>query len=59
MYAGTKRAHDESFWYEPERGRYQNGARDKGTSEDIAGSDITMSFRRADGSNADGFRLPY
>ncbi|KAK3293431.1 velvet factor-domain-containing protein [Chaetomium fimeti] len=58
-YAGTKRAHDESFWYEPERGRFQNGARDKGTSEDIARDEMPMAFARADGSRSYGALLPY
>ena len=59
MYAGTKRAHDESFWSEPEHGRYQNGTRDKGRSDDIVTDITSMPFKRADGSEADGIRLRY
>jgi hypothetical protein len=51
QYAGTKRAHDQSFRYEPEQPRFQDGARETATAEDVAGSDTeNMTFFRADGT---------
>jgi hypothetical protein len=57
-YAGTKRAHDQSFRHEPEQPRFQDGARDKGACEDIAGDGMSWMFPRADGRIMDASRLP-
>ena len=45
QYAGTKRAHDESFKPD-ETPRFQDGARDLGTADDV---DAPMIYKRADG----------
>lgn len=58
QYAGTKRAHDQSFRHEPEQPRFQDGAREKGVAEDITDV-MTMYFTRADGTQRDANRLPY
>lgn len=58
QYAGTKRAHDQSFRREPENSRYQDGAREKGTAEDIADV-MYMSFMRADGTKKSASSLPF
>lgn len=49
QYAGTKRAHDETFRHDSEPTRFQDGARDKGLSEDAHPS-LEMWCKRADGT---------
>lgn len=46
QYAGTKRAHEESFRQDDQP--HYNGARDRGNAEDIGGPSM-MSYKRADG----------
>jgi hypothetical protein len=61
-YAGTKRAHDQSFRHEPEQPRFQDGARESATAEDVEGLDGDSRmhmFQRADGSYRDARLLPY
>jgi hypothetical protein len=50
QYAGTKRAHDQTFRHDDGQVRFQDGARDKGLSEDAHPSS-TMVYRRADGTH--------
>lgn len=50
QYAGTKRAHDESFRQEADLPRFQDGAREEARAEDVIDAAIDdMVFRRADG----------
>ncbi|AEO71674.1 uncharacterized protein THITE_2060243 [Thermothielavioides terrestris NRRL 8126] len=56
QYAGTKRAHDQSFRHDSDQQRYLDGARDKGLSEDIT-TYVSWSFRRADGRHRDARAL--
>ncbi|KAL2264049.1 hypothetical protein VTK26DRAFT_3087 [Humicola hyalothermophila] len=59
VYAGTKRAHGQTFRSEDEP-RRQNGARDEGRAEDVdAGLNEPMIFHRADGKLKDALRLGY
>ncbi|KAK4102636.1 hypothetical protein N658DRAFT_423672 [Parathielavia hyrcaniae] len=55
QYAGTKRAHDQSFHHEPEQPRFQDGARERATAEDVAGGvdEMNWYFSRADGTPKD------
>ncbi|KAK3946156.1 velvet factor-domain-containing protein [Diplogelasinospora grovesii] len=46
QYAGTKRAHDQSFRQDYELPRFQDGARDTGASEDL---EAPLIYKRADG----------
>lgn len=60
VYAGSKRAHDQSF-RQPERdeaARFQDGARERGVVEDVE-VDSSMIFSRADGSRKDANYLKY
>lgn len=47
--AGTKRAHADTFRHDAEPPRFQDGARDQGSSED-ADEIASMQYRRADGA---------
>ncbi|KAK0732641.1 velvet factor-domain-containing protein [Apiosordaria backusii] len=49
QYAGSKRAHDQSFRYDQDSRRYQDGARDDGSLEDADAGFGPMIYRRADG----------
>ena len=55
QHAGTKRAHDQSFRQDSELPRYQDGARDKGVSEDVSPDprSVEMFYYRANGSLRD------
>ncbi|KAL2160909.1 hypothetical protein VTH06DRAFT_1107 [Thermothelomyces fergusii] len=57
QYAGTKRAHDQSFRQESET-RYRDGARERATAEDIQDV-MCMSFMRADGTKKSASSLPF
>ncbi|KAL2185427.1 hypothetical protein L209DRAFT_438833 [Thermothelomyces heterothallicus CBS 203.75] len=59
QYAGTKRAHDQSFRQDSGPSRYQDGARETATAEDIAGDVMCMSFMRADGTKKSASSLPF
>ncbi|KAL2143676.1 hypothetical protein VTI28DRAFT_10106 [Corynascus sepedonium] len=59
QYAGTKRAHDQSFRHDTEQSRFQDGAREKATAEDIVGDVMCMSFMRADGTKRSASSLPF
>ncbi|KAK3899332.1 velvet factor-domain-containing protein [Staphylotrichum tortipilum] len=58
QYAGTKRAHDQSFRQEREESRFQDGARERGVVEDLD-AHASMIFSRADGSMKDANALKY
>lgn len=57
-YAGTKRAHDQSFRQDQDQERFQDGRRENAASEDIADV-MSMFFTRADGTQKDAARLPF
>ncbi|KAK4240303.1 velvet factor-domain-containing protein [Achaetomium macrosporum] len=59
QYAGTKRAHDQTFRQEEEQPRFQDGAREKGLSEDIRDHEQLLLFKRADGTIRDSSHLPF
>ncbi|KAK4194518.1 velvet factor-domain-containing protein [Triangularia verruculosa] len=49
QYAGSKRAHDQSFKSDQEPRRFQDGARDDGSTQDADAPLPPMMYRRADG----------
>jgi hypothetical protein len=59
QYAGSKRARDQTFRQEEEQPRFQDGAREKATAEDIRDYEQTMLFKRADGRISHSIHLPY
>ncbi|KAK4156659.1 velvet factor-domain-containing protein [Chaetomidium leptoderma] len=59
QYAGSKRAHDQSFRQESDQPRFQDGAREKATAVDIAETELSMPFHRADGTKYDALHLQH
>ncbi|KAH6621346.1 velvet factor-domain-containing protein [Chaetomium sp. MPI-SDFR-AT-0129] len=52
MYAGSKRAHGDSFRSDPDTPRFQDGARETARGDDISMEELNATFKRANGQLA-------